>query len=345
MRTKYYQSIPALTALFACASIHTSAATSIEPPPSCFKQYMDNLRDCNDQFNDDDPGDPNDDQYVNSAAWEQCRNAANDFCDACEQNSDSTNLLNGFWNELITSLKACVDTFGEHVNDPAANPENLQECVEEALDQYRDRLESIPSDHSACDSDLIPTGNQGNLYGSVYVGTMDALRAAAIGAGNNDGKYPTKVNKTVGISAGVSVTPGNPYNVSQIPCVKTAIAFQIYQTKSGTEILPIDADLDTSDGVSFDIMFFGDKLVDATDVAVLAIYFDENDFPLFGEMGKFTIINSPIAGDWNRDEVLTPQDITDFLNSYNAQTNRADLNEDNQVDQQDAVQYLNPAGD
>lgn len=309
--------------------------------PDCFELYLDNLEDCNEQFNHDDPSNPNHDVYVNEPAWEQCREAAQSSRDTCESHSDLGNVLNGFWSEFIDCLQLCIDTFGPDSDNPHANPENLQACVEEALDQYRDRLASIPDHASACQSNLTPL----RPYGEMYVGTMDALRLAAIDAGQADGRYKTKVNHTVGITAGIGISAGNEYNASQIPCVKSAIALEIFQTKSGTEILPVDADLDPSDGIQFDLLFFGSKLKDATGVAVLAIYFNEHGYPLFGEMGEFVIEDSPITGDWNRDEVLNSQDIIDFLASFNAQTNRADLNNDEQVNSQDAQEYIQSTDD
>lgn len=323
-----------------CFSVQACAASEA-PITSCFAQYIQNLNDCNEQFNHNDPSNPNDDVYVNGPAWEQCRAAANDSRDACEEHSDHANLLRGLWTELINSLKACIDTFGPDSDNPHANPENLQECVQEALDQYRDRIADIPDSPNACQSDLIPRG----AYGDMYVGTMDALRLAAISAGQADGRYKTKVNRTVGITAGIGISAGNEYNVSQIACAKSAIALEIYQTKNGTEIIAVDADLDPSDGIHFDMLFFGSKLKDATDVAVLAVYFDEHGYPLFGEMGEFVIEDSPISGDWNRDEVLNTQDVIDFLDSYDAQTKRADLNNDDQVNTEDAQQFSETVND
>jgi len=126
-----------------------------------------------------------------------------------------------------------------------------------------------------------------------------------------------------------------------MPCIKNALLVSIYQTKAGPVVNVEDADLDTSDGVQFDIHVIAENVVDAVDITLIGIYFDENFMPQFAELGTLEIQDSPITGDWNRDEVLNTQDVIDFLASYDAQTKRADINNDTQVTPEDAVDFIN----
>ncbi len=311
-----------------CGSLH---ANTVERD-SCFDLYISDLQGCNDSFNDS--SHPN---YLNNQAWNACRSGAIDARNAC-QNSENDPRIDDFWNEFISNLQSCIDTFGENSDDPAANPENLQDCIEQALANLRQQLDNLTEDEP-CDSDLIP---QNSYHGSVYVGPMNTLELAASQLGSTDGKYPVKVNTSMNISSGINITPGGQYDASQIPCIKSAIAIAIYQTKFGTSVIPMDADFDTSDGTNFDIMFFGNDLIDASDVSILTIFFDQNDLPSFGELGHFTIEGSSIPGDWNRDEVLNTQDAIDFLDSYEAQTKRTDLNNDNQINTEDVEEFVHP---
>lgn len=305
-------------------------ANSLETT-TCFDQYLSDLETCNDFFNDQ-----NNPNYHNAQAWGACRDGARNARSTCEDFGIDP-LADDIWNEFLDNLKNCIDTFGENSDNPAANPENLQDCIEVALDTLRQQLENLLGD-DACDDELIPQ----NIHNSVYVGKMTALELAAIETGATDGKYPVKVNTSMTVSAGINMTPGGQYDAGQIPCVKSAVAIAIYQTKSGTAVVPMDADMNTSDGTTFDILFFSDQLIDASEVTVLSVFFDDESRPMFAEKGIFTIQESPITGDWNRDEVLNTQDVTDFLDSYNAQTKRADINGDDQVTPEDVIEYINP---
>ncbi len=168
---------------------------------------------------------------------------------------------------------------------------------------------------------------------------MYALQSAAAQLGSADGKYPVAVNTTLTFSAGINASPGSPYDVRQIPCVKSAVAIAVYTTKAGAEVLVFDADTDITDGASFDIHLIGTDLVDADSITLMSVFYDERAVPLFAEIGILEIQDSPISGDWNRDEVLNTQDVIDFLDSYSAQTKRADITDDGVVDPADMVEF------
>ncbi len=319
----------------AVCSSGAASLTMIPCGASCFREYLCKLQECNDRFNNPEP--PSDD-YQDAMAWWMCREGARSFRSSCEDDptGEHAAVREMFWNEFLANLRACIDLFGEGSDDPAANEDNLYDCIEEALAHYRQELENYFNDlEDACGENEVPA----SWGGGMFVGQMDALQLAAVELGNLDGKYPVVVNSSVGVTAGINVSAGSPYDVGQMPCIKSAISIAIYQTKTGVAVEPIDADIDTSDGTTFDILFFADKLVDAKEVMLLNVFFDENDTPRMGEVGIFTIQDSPISGDWNRDEVLNTQDVIDFLDSYNAQTKRADITDDGIVDPADAVEF------
>lgn len=173
----------------------------------------------------------------------------------------------------------------------------------------------------------------------MFLGPMESLRSAAIQAGNIEGKFPAPANSTVSVTAGVG-SGAVVYDASTVACVKSAIAIAIYRTKTGTVVMPIDADLDTSDGTTFDIMFMGGELVDTSEVKLLTVFFDENDMPVFGEMGLFEIEDSPLTGDWNRDGVVDTDDLVDFMETHSASMPRADLNGDETLTTDDTWVFL-----
>lgn len=285
---------------------------------SCFTQYQCLLNECNDNFNDDHP---DNDDYYDQNAWEQCRGGASAHRAACTNGVDQP-VLDIFWAQFINNLESCIDEFGEDGDNP--NEVNLEECLEEALEDYKQLIDNWLGDNpNSCGGQAVPQ----DAGGLMFLGPMESLRSAAIQAGNPEGKFPTPANSTVSVMAGVG-SGAVAYDASAIACVKSAIAITIYRTKNGTVVMPVDADLDTSDGTTFNIMLMGGELVDTSAVKLLTVFFDEDDKPVFGEMGLFEIEDSPLTGDWNRDGVVDTDDLVDFLQTHTAAMPRADLNGD-----------------
>lgn len=301
--------------------IASGSALSFGP---CFSQLIGDLETCNNDFDNED-GDSG--SYNDPDAYAACRDAASLNHQSCINGHNQSLFWSAFQN-FQTDLADCLNTF------PTENDREAREdCIAAALAEYRVTVQNIIDDQND------QSGCSPVISDIALINPISALESAALSAGNTDGKYDTKVNTTLNFTAGVNANPGNQYDSSQIPCLKSAIAIAIYQTKFGFQVVPFDGDIDTTDGTTFNLHIIAEDLVHADEVDILNIFFSEEDLPVFGELSTIAIDDSPISGDWDRDEVLNTQDVTDFLNSYNAQTKRADLNDDGQVTPQDATEF------
>ncbi len=243
-------------------------------------------------------------------------------------------ILNDLWDQFIDNIELCLTQYGPDADEP--NPESLAICLQGMFESYRRSVEDVlPPTDDPCADAVVPA----SAYGGFWVGPMDSLRLSAIQSGSLDGKYPASVNTSLDFSAGVNISPGSSYDIRQVPCIKRSLLLASYATKNGSVLEAIDADLDTSDGTNFTVHLSASDLVDAKNVTLISIYFDQNGTPRLAEVGYIEIQDSPISGDWNRDEVLNTQDVVDFLDSYNAQTKRADITDDGIVDPADAVEF------
>lgn len=306
--------IATLSLLLVCGatlSINAATMTALDPIADCQANFNANLTACSNAFHD-----PQNSDYNNQTALETCNDGAHAALIACLNGNNNT--LDD-WEQFIEDIKACFTTWPN-------GGDSFETCIAGALTVYRTRLGLDPEDPCG----LTPVG-------TARVARIDTLYTAALDLGNTDGKYPVSVQTTLTFRAGVNATQS--YNLDARPCIKQARLLAIYQTKNGPRTVAMDADTDTSDGTYFDLPIFANRLVDAKDIFLVVLYFDAQGHPVFAECATLAITPSPIAGDWNRDEVLTPEDITDFLASYTAQTNRADLNDDGQVDEQDAAEF------
>ncbi|MHA7814551.1 MAG: GC-type dockerin domain-anchored protein [Phycisphaerales bacterium] len=300
---------PAALSVFAVAG----CAIANDLAKECNQEFDHAIRDCNDTFHN--PDAPN---HQDQHALDTCGDGARAQLQACLAGNDTT--LDA-WDQFVDSLESCYTLV------PQGGP-LFEDCLEGKLDLYRHRLGLTPDD----DCNASPIGN-------ARVALTDSLHSAAIDQGNPDGKYKVRVETSLGFQAGVSAT--NSYNIGIEPCIKSARLLAIYDTKAGPVATLVDADTDTTNGTHFDFPIFSNKVIDATRITLVSVFYNQNAEPVFIEYAPLTIEESPIQGDWNRDEVLNSQDIIDFLASFDAQSNRADINEDGQVDQEDAQQYIN----
>ncbi len=291
------------------------------------ERYACTIDQCNARF---DPGEGEDFDYDIFFALDACKRAAQARAVACE--TVGAGPLTSKWLEFLNDLQFCLDRFGEGGLTPDEG--ELLDCYDTAILLFEERVSNLPTTN-LCDDEAIPRGN----FDFSALMPMQALESAAVAAGNPDGKYPVVANSTLRFTAGVNATVGSSYDIRQIPCIKNALLVSIYQTKTGVVVEVEDADLDMSDGVQFDFHVVATKIVDAVDITLISVYFDENFMPQFAEIGTLEIQDSPISGDWNRDEVLNTQDVIDFLDSYDAQTKRADITNDGIVDPADAVEF------
>ncbi len=280
---------------------------------ACLETNRSRLERCSASFND-----PESPDYYNQIAFEICNNGATAELEAClNGNSGAVSDFNLF----VTDIRACFTAWPN-------GGDSFKSCLEAALMAYRARLGLPPIDPCGLTS-----------VGTARVAQIDAIYDAAIALGAADGKYPVEVESVLSFQAGVSAT--NSYNLAGRPCIKQAELIAIYETKAGPHLVALDADLDTSDGTHFDFPVFANEVIDASSIFLVAVYYDVDSQPVFLEYAHLSIAESPVQGDWNRDEVLNSQDIIDFLASYDAQTKRADINSDTQVNPQDAVEFIN----
>ncbi len=304
------------------SALHTSSTLS-----PCFDQLVDDLEACNNEF-DNENGDFG--SHNNPIAYAACRNGASLNHQSCIDGNDSS-LFWGAFQSFQSDLAQCLDTF------PTENDREAREdCIAAALAEYRVTVQDIIDDQDG-QSGCTPV-----LSDIALMNPISSLNSAALSAGNSNGKYNAKVNTTLSFTAGVNANPGSQYDSSQVPCLKNALSIAIYQTKFGFQVVPYDGDTDLTDGSSFDLHLIADDLIHADEVDILNIFFNQDDLPEFGELSTITIDDSPISGDWNRDQVLNSQDVIDFLDTFDAQSQRADLNGDELITPDDAIEFSNP---
>lgn len=305
---------------------------------SCAQRMRCQIEQCNDLYDAENPNSGNPyNTYDNQVAYDACLAAAGNERSACDDLSGGggdPDILYALWVEFRNEMIACFDDFGPDGRNP--NNTLLETCIASTLDGYRHALGQLlnpPTDGCAGGAFPFPTG------GLAYAGPMAAIQAAAIEAGQTNGKYQTPVNTSLSFSAGFNMNPDSAYDVKNMPCVKQALLMIVYNTADGVVVENMDADTDTSDGTNFDVHLFANKLKDTQDVYLVTIFFDDFDVPQFAELGVLELQDSPIQGDWNRDEVLNTQDVIDYLSSYSAQTKRADITQDGLVDSDDATAF------
>ncbi len=321
----FIQATQALS-LMLLTGCNTNNATLGDPFGNCWSQYESNVQECADNFNDEDNP-----SYHNQSAYRTCTQGADAALEACTHGVNQYGEAAEAWNRFRGRLRDCLE---DHPNDEIAR----DSCIRAALILYRAELRELQNDDddNACAPD--PQGIE--ISNPIYT-----LQAAAYDQGNADGKYATPVNTTLTFTSGVNPSSGNSYDIRQIPCAASAVTIALYNTKQGAETFTLDADLDTTDGVTITTHLLHTEFVDASDVIILVIFYDDQSVPLFTEQGVLRIQDSPISGDWNRDMVLNSQDIIDFLASYDAQTKRADLNNDDQVNTEDAQEFTETVND
>lgn len=317
--------------LFAGSCVAMNAHAPEDDPCNtgdCLQRYFCTLSQCNATF---DPGTPINQEILD--AREACKNGADARLSACDTGAPVPGLTTE-WFVFLDDLARCREQYGADGEDP--NPTDLENCYAAVTNSFRARIANLGNPNTCSMTDT------NTPFDSMPFYSIQALEDAAFQAGQTDGRYPVVANSTVGFTSGVGTLTGSQYDVRQIPCIKRAAVIAIYQAKQGVHVEVEDADMNTSDGTHFEVQIVGTKMIDAVHVDLVCVFFDENSTPVIGEIGLLKIKPSPVPGDWNRDEVLNSQDIVDFLDSYDAQTKRADLNGDNQVTPEDVDVYVNP---
>tara|TARA_A100001391_G_C5056734_1_gene274936 strand:- start:384 stop:1256 length:873 start_codon:yes stop_codon:yes gene_type:complete len=254
-----------------------------QPNEDCLTRYFCTSDQCNAIF---DPGTPPNPEIV--SALDACKDGAQARLLACDNDANALELVN-LWFEYLDDIKRCREQYGEGGDNPSEP--DLAECYEAVLALFQQRVNNLLGDNS-CNPETIPVS--GNDIVSIM--PMQSIEQASFALGL-DGKYPVKANSTLAISAGMSSTPNQVYDIKQIHCIKRAALIAVYQTKNGTTAELIDADMDTSDGVDFEYHLIGTQLVNAVNIELIAVYFDDNNSPQMAEMGILKVEDSPITGD------------------------------------------------
>ena len=300
--------------LFTTTSIITmlaGAAFAGEGGP-CWDQYENELDQC------DSMPDPITHVGCTAAAF-----ANYEYCSDDEFNPD---FYKDLWDAYLETIKQCAE-------DNPVDDDDLRECLMDAYNQYEDDLFELyfPDD----DDDCRPT-----LAQIPRVNPISPLVQLAVAAGYPSGRLPVVADTAISFNAGISANPGNPYNVGQVPCVKSSIAIAVYSTPSGPVSIPFDADLTPANGTTFTYFPSAPDLVGTSSVSIVVMFYDENDMPVLAEQNSITIEDSPIPGDWNRDLSKDYLDVSSFIATFNAELPRADLYNDGVFDIVDVNEFL-----
>jgi hypothetical protein len=305
------------------AGLAMSCVSTASAQPSCFLQHQGRISDCKRDFNNPQPNPPF--SFDNPVAYATClegSEADKDLCDANVPDGTRTTL----WGQFKNNIDSCIRLFG---TDPLA----FRTCLNSALDTYLDAVDDILNPPAAACTP-VPAGPTGITS---RVGVMESIMQSPLIV---DGKFPVAMQSTLSLTAGFSTAQGTAYDISEISCAKQAVLMAVRQTKDGLVFDFIAADLDTADGVNFEAELLASDYVGANDVVLVAIYVDENDDPIFGETALLSIQDSPVQGDWNRDGVKNTHDLIDFIEHFEIQNVRSDVNHDENIDSNDLAEFL-----
>lgn len=288
-------------------------AVALDPPNSdaCGDTFTDQVENCSDTFNN-----PDSPSWQDQQAFETCNDGAAAALAAC---------LAGNGNDLLDYLDF-LDAIKDCMTDWPDGGDSYETCLTGALMIYRFELGLPPIE--PCAPDVSP---------------MAALRDAAIALGAADGKHPVQVGTTLTFTVGVG--DGGSYNTAGIACIKQAQLIALYRTKDGTVAKTLDADTDTTNGTSFSVPVFANRVVHASEIALVALYFNDGGDPVFAEYGFLKIEDSPISGDFNRDGADNTPDVLDYMESYGDQTSRSDVTDDGQTNTDDMQHFLSDHAD
>ena len=305
---------PAALVLAACAPL--SLAGVVNPAESCQNDFDTAIESLGNKLIPDGthPKEHGTAQYTDTARVE---------FEACLDGADRNDLLDA-WLNYLGNIRECIDRDYD-------SPSSTEACIDGALILYRHQFEeALGGDDDACDFRLPGWSS----------------RIAALADAQDPGEdIDISAGAGVSFSAGAGVaSSGNEqvnYDVREVDCVKSAMLFEAYPTRQGARVRAVDADTNMSDGVRLRYHASATRLVDAQAVRLFVLYRDDAGVPLFLEHARLGIRETGVAGDWDRDGVRDASDMLEFLGSYSAGVDRADLDGDGGVGEPDAVEYLN----
>ena len=305
---------PAALVLAACAPL--SLAGAANPDASCQDDFDQGIADCDNNFG---PDGFRPDEYAD----QECKQGARDGFQACLDGADRDDLLDA-WLGFLAGIRDCI-------NRDYDNPTSTEACIDGALILYKHQVEeALGGDDDACDFRLPGWSS----------------RIAALADAQDPGEdIDISAGASMSFNAGAGVaSSGNEqvnYDVREVDCVKSAMLFEAYPTRQGARVRAVDADTNMSDGVRLRYHASATRLVDAQAVRLFVLYRDDAGVPLFLEHARLGIRETGVGGDWDRDGVRDASDMLEFLGSYSAGVDRADLDGDGSVGEPDAVEYLN----
>ena len=248
---------------------------------------------------------------------------------ACNSTVDREE-LSDIWHDLYIRLQECNQLYG--------NPISLKICTDFAMEEFRRRLDALndpdPDDQGCRDGVVDVESGQAVYTFRDVIESEETNRAQPV--------YITRsVGETITLaSAGVGVT----YNVSQMPCVHSVHLLATYQTKDGVVTTWVDHDMDPSDGAPLEMYLHPSTLVHADTVYLSAMFMDADGMPVMIETGLVLIADSPLTGDYNRDESADANDLLDYIDGYAETLRRADLNANGQVESSDLNEFVSDLG-
>jgi hypothetical protein len=316
------------TSLSAAAIVFTIGAASgtafgaVAEPNSvefCFSQLLNRYESCDNQVG---PGGTTPRTTVHRV----CTDGAVEWFASCVAgDAEDNRQRRDIWDSFHTLLASCYQNFR---SDPAA----LQSCIHALLRGLRIQLCMLDGGTAI---ECNPPGGGGS-----GCGTYDTASALSVDGGPADPAdpaFPQLQSVAAFASSVVSTGTGQPIHPT---CAGGSLMLLVYEGPTGVEVVAVDADATPGDGLTMEVDLSRFDLNNSAVVGVIELHIGVDGLPTKGAAVAVKIKDGAGKADWNRDGVLSPLDVIEYLDSYDAGASRADLDESEAVDGADLAEYL-----